>query len=546
MTARSVAQLAAAIAVLVYLPSLAGGFLYDDHRVVLNNRALGSGSLTAILLAEPARPLLGLSWALSHAVSGFEPWSYHLVNVLLHGTNAALLAGLFAWMARRAGSPAPERVALVGACLFAASPLAAETAGYVASRSTALATSFVLASLRVVVGLFDAPSRRRQAVALGLLLLGLASKEEAAALPLLLLLLDYFLVADQRGRAVLSRARLHGPFLALPMLGLLARAVATDAWLPEPESPRSAFLATQLAVFPAYLLRALAPLDPAFYRGQPAVGWPPQLWAVGGFLGAAACAGLAVAGRRRWPLAALAVAWMAACLAPSSSIQPLKEMVVDHRAYLGSAGVVFAFAAALVRTGRTALLAPLLALWALVAVRYQWVLGDPVRAWQDAVRRAPHASEAWRALGDARATCGDPLAEDAYRRAVALAPRDPAVWTNLGAYLIQARRLSEAAEALRRASNLVPRDARIHDNLAMVLAALGRDEEAALHLEAAVAGVPVLAQPRIALAERLVRRGEAARARALLEEAARLPLDAIEEDRLYRTYQLLPPPTGAR
>jgi tetratricopeptide (TPR) repeat protein len=541
MTRRRSALLAAAVGVLVYLPSLTGGFLYDDHRVVLNNRALGSGSLASVLLAEPSRPLLGLSWALSHAMSGFAPWSYHLLNVLLHGANAGLLAGLFLWIARRAVATAPERVAFTGACLFAASPMAAETAGYVASRSTALASLLVLASLRAALGLFEARSRRRLAAALGLFALGLASKEEAAALPLLLLLLDFFFVAGQDGRAVLSRAWLHLPFLALPAFGLVARAALTGTWLPEPESPRAAFLATQLAAFPGYVVRALAPIDPAFYRGQDAVGWPPQPWAVAGLLGTLAIAGLALLGRRRWPLAAFAVAWMAASLLPSSSIVPLKEMVVDHRAYLGSAGVVFGFAAALVRAGRGALLAPLLGVWAVLAVRYQLVLGDPQRAWQDAVRRAPHASEAWRALGDARAARGDARAEDAYRRSLALAPRDPAAWTNLGAYLLQARRLPEAAEALERASRLVPREARIHDNLAMVLDALGRREEATLHLEAAVAGWPPLAQPRLALAERLARRGEAARARALLEEAARLPLDAAEEARLYEVYQLLPP-----
>jgi tetratricopeptide (TPR) repeat protein len=540
MMARRIALAAAVVALLVYLPSLGGGFVYDDHRVVLNNRALGSGSLRAILLAEPSRPLLGLSWAVSHALSGFHPWAYHLLNVLLHAGNAALLAGLFLWMARRAGLAAPERVALAGACLFAASPMAAETAGYVASRSSALAALLVLASLRVALGLFETPSWPRQAGASGLFLLALASKEEAAVLPLLLLLLDFFFVAGQDGRAVLARWRLHVPFLALPALGLAARAAVTGAWLPHPEGARGAYLATQLAVFPAYVLRALAPLDPAFYRGQAAVAWPPQAWALAGLLGSLGLAWLAVAGRRRWPLAAFAVAWMAAALLPSSSLLPLKEMVVDHRAYLGSAGVVFGFASAIVRSGRVRMLAAMLALWALVAVRYQWVLGDPVRAWEDAVRRAPHASEAWRALGDARSARGDNQAEDAYRRAASLAPRDPAAWTNLGAYLVETRRLPEAAEALRRASNLRPRDARIHDNLALVLLALGREEEAALHLEAAVAGVPALAQPRIALAERLARRGEAARARALLDEAARLPLDAEEEDRLYRLYQRLP------
>ena len=47
----------------------------------------------------------------------------------------------------------------------------------------------------------------------------------------------------------------------------------------------------------------------------------------------------AIAYRRRWPDWSLAVLWMGAALTPSSSIVPLQEMVVDHRAYLGGAGI---------------------------------------------------------------------------------------------------------------------------------------------------------------------------------------------------------------
>jgi len=78
---------------IVYAPSIAGGFVYDDGELILRNPSIRD--LTAwrsIFGYEPARPLLTWTWALNHALGGDQPWSYHLVNVLLHGVNACLVA----------------------------------------------------------------------------------------------------------------------------------------------------------------------------------------------------------------------------------------------------------------------------------------------------------------------------------------------------------------------------------------------------------------------------------------------------------------------
>ena len=96
--------LAALVAIAVYAPSLAGGFLYDDIPILVGNRHIQDlGALGTVLRYEPARPLLGLTWALNYAAAGTTPWPYHAVNVLIHAGNAALVASLFAWAAARSG-----------------------------------------------------------------------------------------------------------------------------------------------------------------------------------------------------------------------------------------------------------------------------------------------------------------------------------------------------------------------------------------------------------------------------------------------------------
>ena len=124
--ARRAPLVAAAVALLGHLPSLGGGFIYDDVPTVLDNRSIRDlGQLGSVLRYEPS-PLLSLTWALNYAVAGPTPWPYHLVNVLIHAANAALVAALFLWMAAR-GRPRPSVTALWGACLFAATPMAAES-----------------------------------------------------------------------------------------------------------------------------------------------------------------------------------------------------------------------------------------------------------------------------------------------------------------------------------------------------------------------------------------------------------------------------------
>jgi Tfp pilus assembly protein PilF len=231
-------------------------------------------------------------------------------------------------------------------------------------------------------------------------------------------------------------------------------------------------------------------------------------------------------------VAAFAVLWLACALAPSSTLVPLREMVVDHRAYLGGAGIALALGVWLWTPERRYFAALLLGLMAARAWQYERVLADPVRAWEDAVRRAPASPDAWRALAEAYGRRRDRRADYALQRAAAADASDPRAWANLAVRYAEAGRWAEAADALRAAIRADPRDARLHDNLGFVLEALGRPDEAIAAYEAALRGDPPLAQPRIRLAALLLDRGDRPRARALLDEAARMEIDPAEARRI--------------
>jgi Flp pilus assembly protein TadD len=215
-------------------------------------------------------------------------------------------------------------------------------------------------------------------------------------------------------------------------------------------------------------------------------------------------------------------------------------MVVDHRAYLAGVGVLYVLSLWAWGPGRLLFAAALLAVLTARTVQYERVIGDPVRAWQDALARAPHSIEAHQGLAEAYLAVRDPRASSVLVRATELAPGDPRVFTNLGAALLDEQKPERALEAFRRAVALSPRDARLRDNLALVLETLGRHEEAIQEYEAARAGVPALAQPRIRLAELAIRDGDTARARALIDEAVGLEIDDQEIREIQALQKRLP------
>src|SRR3990172_3319573 len=192
------------LAALVYANALRNPFVYDDHRMVADNPSLRDLSNPLfVLVFQPFRPAVNLSYALDYAIWGLDPFGYHLTNLLLHCLNVALLFRLIAGIPgteasspRRAASlrPPGRGVAALAAALFAVHPMGTESVGYVASRSGVLCASFALGSLLCFQGaLACAPgARRRLWLAGGLagMALALVSKETAAMLPVALVLYD--------------------------------------------------------------------------------------------------------------------------------------------------------------------------------------------------------------------------------------------------------------------------------------------------------------------------------------------------------------------
>ena len=87
----------AALTAICFLPVVSGSFLnWDDDVNFRHNpayRGLGGAQIrwafTSVLFGHYI-PLTRLTFSLNYVLGGMNPWGYHLLNVLLHGVNAAL------------------------------------------------------------------------------------------------------------------------------------------------------------------------------------------------------------------------------------------------------------------------------------------------------------------------------------------------------------------------------------------------------------------------------------------------------------------------
>ncbi|HVS54082.1 MAG TPA: tetratricopeptide repeat protein [Opitutaceae bacterium] len=510
------AALLALATTLAYLTSFRGALVFDDLPGIAHNptiRDLRRLDLLPVAIGPQGgtlagRPLPNLTLALNYAISGDRLWSYHAFNLLVH-----LLAGLTLFgLVRRTllRSPIPRSpsselraqhstsLAFFVALLWLLHPLQTEAVTYLVQRVESLMALFFLLTLYCFVRSLDSSRPRRWEIAAFLACLaGMACKEVMAAAPLLVLLYDRTFVAHSWRETWRQRGRFHlallGTWLVLGALVVASGGRGGTAGFGIASSPWR-YALTQCRVILDYLKLALWPSPLVFDHNVPlapdlAAVWPQAL----ALLAALGASGWLLARR---PAAGFLCAWFFLILAPTSSIVPIADAMVEHRLYLPLAaviaGVVLALASRFPRATSPALLAVALVLGLLTA-RRNLDYRSPLALWQDVVRQAPE---------------------------------NPRGHNNLGAYLLEAGRLDEARAQFTAALQLDPHYASAHYNLGKLLEQTGRDAEAAAAYESALHSDPKRADAHVNLGRVLDRLGRPADAVPHYEAALRLDPDA--------------------
>ncbi len=364
---------------------------------------------------ERTRPLTYFTFWVNLQLGGREPLGFHVVNLLLHLGSAWVAWSVF----RRLVGEGPALAAML---IFALHPIQTEAVTYVFARATLLATLLCLLCWKAWLD-------EKYSVAVGWFALSLLAKEEAAAFPVFLLGVGYFV----HGKSLGDFAALRKPLAW--MAALVAAAGGRLAYAAEVtegagvgfdlvEVSVREYVLTQPRVIWEYLRLVAWPIGLNFDRDVPVSG---------GFDGATAAAWIGLAlmvcaallyGRKFE--AAFWVVGFLILIAPTSSIVPLADVFAERRVYLPMLSLSLAVGLLLKR--RTRFLLPLVAL-VLSGLTFDRarVWRSEETLWRDTVARSP---------GKVRPKL---------QLARALEPGGPAVWEERLGLLLEARRLAPAA-----------------------------------------------------------------------------------------------------
>ena len=516
---------AAALGAFVYLNALNNPFVYDDHRVIVENPSLlRLGDLTAIVAHDVKRPIANLSYAVDVAVWGVRPFGFHLTSLALHLLNIVLVFVLASQIAEDATDPegdtTPHRaapLAFAAAALFAVHPLMTQAVGYISARADVLCATFMLLTLLCYRAAVVRHSSWWLAASGLTTLLAIGTKETAAVLPLLTIAYDWLGLSDHRARFRQRALRVLLPALLLTIaIGAARLALLVRVEYSAGPGVQWSYALVEADVLRQYLKLLALPVGQSVFhpvtaiasltdrRALFAIAWVVSLMLVTWRLAV-----------RDW-LAAYGVLWFLLTLVPSAVLVmfDLGEPMAEHRVYIASIGLFLAAGCAfgwlwswarrrwmVWRVAIATAMALVLVVLSLLTVRRNAIWGNPVRLWVEAAMNAPDIWVTHLMLGQELQLQGRlNEAVYAYRRAIALRPQEPYGYTKAAECLIALQRYDEAGELFKQWRAVDHRSNRPVMGLGLVAALTGRPAEAQKYFEEAIAIDPTDRDSRESLA----------------------------------------------
>ncbi|HTP34773.1 MAG TPA: hypothetical protein VMJ75_21490 [Candidatus Acidoferrales bacterium] len=485
---------AAVIGAALYAPALHGKFIFDDDALPFR-QGIRDGALQAWV--NGVRPVLMFTYWVNYSISGRNPYGYHVTNLLIHVCNTCLvfvvlfhILGLAGWLRRTRYTGA-----ILGAAVFLIHPLATESVSYVAGRSESLAALFMLSAYAVYLGGYSAPiTWRRSAAVLALLALAVATKENAAALAGLLFLTDVCWPRPFSFDGVRRNRRIY--FLMIPgcaaallwVAHVLAGAETAGFSIKELTWYQYAF--TQARAIFTYVRLAALPLGQSVDHDFPVSRTITSYGAIYYVVLLAAIVLIAVLLRRRYPLACFGLLLFLILLAPTSSVIPIADTLVERRLYLAIAGLIL-IACEIAKharwsAGSVSLVAAVLTMFAVLCYQRNEHWGRPEEIWAGAAQESRSKGRPFLGLAESLIAANHCAAAVPYlERGEGLMPRDYAIQLAWGKVLECQGRREDALYRLERAAALLPNSS-VYQLIGLLYGEMGKTEAAgtALHMAA--------------------------------------------------------------
>lgn len=387
----------------------------DNHKI--NNPLKIKELWTAY--PKPGRFVPFLSFALNYRAGGHDPAGYRVVNIALHTLN-----GLVLWMLiltifkspRLIADPLRDHrhaVALFSALIFLTHPLQTQAVSYVIQRSVLLATLFGL--LTMLFYLNGRMAERGAGWMWGACLFGLLamlSKEIAFAVPLMLILVEFYLLKSGKYSPgavksfqlkhlimltvylLIIPASYHFDYESILQSELLSRSHDAETQMLTPGH----YFISQYEALLVYLQKIILPVKLSFDHDLPvATAFKGHvLWGLVLFFVMILTA-LFMHGRS--VLTTIGVLGFFVLLSVESTIIPLTDLIQEHRMYLPLSVLTMGLVAWLYTAQKRVVVAHLICAVAVTALgwtAYQrnTVYRDRIALWQDVADKYPHKARA--------------------------------------------------------------------------------------------------------------------------------------------------------
>jgi len=473
----------------VYLPASHYGFtLYDDNQYVADNPMVQNGLTCAGIQwafttwhASNWHPLTWLSHMLDCQLLGLNAGPQHVVNILFHAANSALVFILLRqWFSLRPEAATrqvdPFWPAAAAAALFAWHPLHVESVAWISERKDVLSTFWALLSLLCYTAFVQRSEVRGQRTEDGgrrsgfwyltavlCFTCALLSKPMFVTLPFVMLLLDYWPLrrVQDSGFKVQSLVVEKIPFFLLSagscFVTVLAqsKAVVSLKYISVHYRLENAPIA-----FTGYLSKLFWPAGLTIYYPLAWLNWTAAVVP-------AAVVLLVLAGtwlsRKNYPYLLVGWLWFLGTLVPVIGlVQVGGAAMADRYTYFPSIGIFAALTLWIADLGRrfhlsrAVIAVPAVAVLAVLL----WLTHVQLTCWRDDIALFSHA--------------------------LAVTTDNPTSRLNLGYAYQQAGKMEEAMSEFRAALKLEPDNVKAHNNLANLLDDTGHPEQALAEFEAAL------------------------------------------------------------
>jgi Flp pilus assembly protein TadD len=526
----------ALITFFTFIPSLSGQFTnWDDNEYVTENPYItdvsfhGIATVATTFYSANYHPLTTFSYMAEYAVAKLNPQLYHIDNLLLHILNAVLLLLLIYLL-----TSGNLFVSIGVALLFALHPLRVESVAWVSERKDVLSGLWYILTLLMYTLFGKTGTRKWYWLSFAAFLLALLSKPMSVSLPLVLVLIDYFLQKKISGKLLFEKI----PFVIFAALFCVITVLAQKSGGAIKDYPMLALWQRICVPFYAicfYLVKTIAPFNLStlyYFPSNPGSALNMQL------LGAPLliCGVIIVGWYKRLFVRPVifGVLFFLATLLPVMQIIPVGNAIVaDRYSYLPVIGVYFACmwgvwnvvkntsVPAAVRASLIGAGCVVLLLFAVLSFKQCGVWHDSLSLWNHTITLSPcglaynnravilkdlgRTNDALEDLNNAIALSPGYVTAysnrgDIYNKmgmydeamkdlnhAVALKSNDPLVRYNRGSTLLNMGHSEQALDDFSVALKLNPQNADAYNNRGIALISLERYQEALNDLNHAIA-----------------------------------------------------------